>query len=315
MVLNQLIEQNTQYKQILKQFTNGKNSHAYLIKTADSIFAEEMSYLLASNFTGSNYTLVQKGAHPDVLIFGKNAKIDVDAVSSIIENLAVACYQADYKVYILLGCENMGEAAQNKLLKSLEEPPRKVIFLLTAASTQLVLPTVLSRVTTIVPEPLESSLIAQILLQDGAEKNAAQIAAANAGGSITLAKKLVSDEFLNLHATVLDMLQNLDSSSKLLYYSSRLEPKTVDKKELFDVILLLLRDCTMILAGAENLVTSKFCIDKLKTIASGLNFAAINKIIAECLHCKEDLYYNTNATAVVDKFLFTLAEEKSKCKK
>lgn len=315
MTIDELVAKNKQYTQILGEFSHGKNSHAYLIKSADSLLATNMCYMLAANFAGCDVEKVQKGIHPDVQILGSDGKIDVAAVSGLIENLHVASYQADVKVYILLGAENMNETAQNKLLKSLEEPPSRVIFLLTAASTENILPTVLSRVNLVSLDPVATCDVIEYLRGFGATETAAEVAAANCGGNITLANKLTTPDFLKMHQIALDALQNLNSSGLCLHYSSLLEPKNIDKAELFDVFMLLARDVLMIVAGQPELVVNQFCLPQLQVAAAGLNMVAANKIIKVCLQCKQDLQYNANATAVLDKFLFSLAQEKNKCKK
>ena len=63
----------------------------------------------------------------------------------IIKKLGLKPYEADYKVMIIWLPEKMHTATANKLLKLIEEPPEKTIFLLVSEDTSLVLPTILSR--------------------------------------------------------------------------------------------------------------------------------------------------------------------------
>lgn len=315
MTIEELIEQNEQYSQIVSEFGAGKNSHAYFICSPDSLLATNMCYMLASKITGASSERIKKGIHPDVLVYGADGKIDAAAAANIIDNLYVSSYEADYKVFILLGAHDMNETVQNKLLKSLEEPPSKVIFLLTATSTENILQTVISRVNLVNLQPLSGHLLLKYLVADGASSQAAEVASANANGNLSLALKLTSPDFLKMHSIILDILQNLSSSGQILQYSCQLDAKNIDKLEFFDVVMLLLRDTLMILGGQSELIVNKFCLPQLQAIAAGLTMPAANKIIKVCLQCKQDLQYNANATATIDKFLFRLAEEKSKCKK
>jgi hypothetical protein len=71
--------------------------------------------------------------------------IKVEQVRELQRLLALAPYQARYRVALLLGFEKATAGAQNALLKTLEEAPEKAILLLTADSPDNLLPTITSR--------------------------------------------------------------------------------------------------------------------------------------------------------------------------
>ncbi len=72
-----------------------------------------------------------------------------DDVSAILHDLSLTSYEAGYKVFIVWMAEKMNVAVANKLLKSLEEPTDKTLFLLVAAGTEQMLSTILSRTQTV----------------------------------------------------------------------------------------------------------------------------------------------------------------------
>ena len=111
------------------------------------------------------------------------------------------------------------------------------------------------------------------------------------------------------------MLENLKSSRDCLKFAHIFEAKTIDKNEFLDVCVLLLRDISMILSGNNSLVVNKHHEGALNRISQQFSLQATTNIISECLRLKEDLYYNTNTTAVLDQFLLRLSQEKVKCKK
>ena len=75
----------------------------------------------------------------------KRGGIFVDESKEILNKLSFKTYEADYKVMIIWLAEKMNQQTANKLLKILEEPPEKTLFLLIAESADQILPTILSR--------------------------------------------------------------------------------------------------------------------------------------------------------------------------
>ena len=306
---------NNQYKQIVQDFESGRENHAYMLCSADLNFANAIAHQAAAFITKSSLERINKNIHPDVFVYGINGKIDVAAVNEILADISVSPYEADKKVYCLLSVESMNDTSQNKILKSLEEPPKNVIFVLTCANTKNVLSTILSRVKTLNIDSLKPDEILSLLRQNGVSQDAANIAVACSNQNSTLAEKLTAQSFLKMYESIFDMLENLKSSRDCLKFAHIFEAKTIDKNEFLDVCVLLLRDISMILSGNNSLVVNKHHEGALNRISQQFSLQATTNIISECLRLKEDLYYNTNTTAVLDQFLLRLAQEKVKCKK
>lgn len=90
----------------------------------------------------------QSGSHPDILTYygATGAKgIKVDHVRDIISKAYIIPNEAEVKVFVILGADTMSEAAQNALLKIIEEPPQFTRFILVCGAASQMLPTVLSR--------------------------------------------------------------------------------------------------------------------------------------------------------------------------
>lgn len=88
------------------------------------------------------------GSHPDIAVYGGKGgsrSFHVEEVRQIRDSASVMPNEAQTKVYILDGADNMTEQAQNALLRVLEEPPAHVMFLLTCTAASSLLPTVRSR--------------------------------------------------------------------------------------------------------------------------------------------------------------------------
>ena len=90
----------------------------------------------------------------DMLNNGKGSPIEIDAASnngvdnirSIIEQANFRSIISEYKIFIIDECHMLSNGAWNALLKLLEEPPLKTVFILRTTEPQKVIPTVLSRV-------------------------------------------------------------------------------------------------------------------------------------------------------------------------
>ena len=99
----------------------------------------------------------EKGIHPDILTVDRltddkgkpKREIYVDQIRDVVADSVVMPNEAAHKVYILRNADSMNAAAQNALLKILEEPPRFVSFILLAESAAGLLETVRSRCVTL----------------------------------------------------------------------------------------------------------------------------------------------------------------------
>jgi len=123
---------------------------------------------------------VKAGSHPDLSSFTGTEKARTVGINvireGILSSLYVAPNEAQRKVYILHDADGMTREAQNAFLKTLEEPPPFVSFVLAASGTQKLLSTVLSRCTTFNLGEKEQ--------KEGPERDiAAALAAALASGS------------------------------------------------------------------------------------------------------------------------------------
>ena len=88
---------------------------------------------------------IQNGTHPDVIEIDAASNNGVDEIRDLIEKVKYAPLQGKYKVYIVDEVHMLSQGAFNALLKTLEEPPAHVIFILATTEPHKVLPTIISR--------------------------------------------------------------------------------------------------------------------------------------------------------------------------
>ena len=132
-----------------------KIAHAYLFCGPRGTGKTTIAKLLAKaiNCTGNpkpcdeceNCKEIALGNHPDVIEIDAASNNGVDEVRSLIEKVKYAPTQGQYKVYIIDEVHMMSSGAFNALLKTLEEPPAHVVFILATTEPHKILPTIISR--------------------------------------------------------------------------------------------------------------------------------------------------------------------------
>ncbi len=115
---------------------------------------------------------------------GTKPIIGTDESASIIKKTALRSFEGGYKLLIMFQAESMNETCANKLLKLLEEPQPKTLFLLLAESSTLLLPTILSRTQVIRIPSYPIDTIAAHLETKGCGKEQALSIASRAEGSL-----------------------------------------------------------------------------------------------------------------------------------
>lgn len=317
-----VITSSNAYKIMEMDIVGERLSHTYLFVSVDQNYLKNFANIICTKLIASesNYenvsNRIQKRLHPDVKVYGEEKNIDTQTVSEIVDASGFSPFEADKKIFVLSNVQNMNEASQNKILKTIEEPPANTFFILTATSCSKILQTILSRSKKIELDNLSDESIAKMLEKKGVMSDKALIFSSCAQGNGILAEKLATDEnFIEFYNQSINCLYEINGSRDVLKFSSVISGKNIDKNEFFDIMIVALRDVLCINFGQEQLVKSKTELSKLKLVASMIVPKYITELISKCLECKSKLDRNVNSTAVVDEFLFKLAEVKVKCRR
>ena len=138
---------------------------------------------------------VVSGNHPDLTVVAplkKSRIIGVETIESINELASLRPFESPWRVFIIQEAERMGLPAQNHLLKTLEEPPGKSIFMLISEYPGMLLPTIRSRCQRIRFSSLRPETIIELLLQKReVSRERAESIAALAQGQMSRACDLV----------------------------------------------------------------------------------------------------------------------------
>jgi DNA polymerase-3 subunit delta' len=162
--------------QMLKQhILQGAHRQAYLftgpenvgrgtlaLRFAQALNCPELNELGESCYECQTCNRLGRFVHPDLSIVEaerKGGQLKVDQIRNLQHGLSLAPYDAKYRIAILRNFEEANRQAANALLKTLEEPPQKVILILTAASSDSLLPTIVSRCEVIRLRPVSSAIL------------------------------------------------------------------------------------------------------------------------------------------------------------
>ena len=127
-------------------------------------------------------------------IDNKQGQIGVDEASEIVRALSLKSYEGGYKVMIIWHAEKLNTSAANKLLKLIEEPEQKTLFILITPDQEQIINTIRSRCQIIHFPPLSETVITEGLIKEGLATADAQRIAHRANGSYNRALDLMNQD-------------------------------------------------------------------------------------------------------------------------
>ena len=305
----ELVKDTTAYKIISTEKQKGALSHAYLVVCADKYALRPYLTELAKviEFQGDDgderiAKLIDKNAYADCTFYPLSGdRIMTADVDDLVSKTYIRPLENKTRLFVLCGAENATPAAQNKLLKTLEEPPKGVVILIGALRESGLLPTVLSRVKKIDVPPLSSDKIRGVLSKRCTDKERLENAIRSANGSVGAALALYENgEADKLNALVKDIFAEMKSSKDVIKFVKR-----AGKEDLKELISALKAETT---ARLENAVHGREDKD-------GFTVGAL-VAISETLTAKERAAaFSANAAMTIDGILFAIVREKRKWQK
>jgi DNA polymerase-3 subunit delta' len=173
-----------------------------------------------------NCTTTIDGSHADIeLLRTEGLSIKVDEVRELIARTSWSPSVGSYRVVVIEDADRLTESAANALLKVIEEPGARTVWLLCAPTLTDVIPTIRSRCRHLTLRTPSIKAVTQLLIdRDGIEPTMAQFAANAAQGHIGRAKYLATNEearktrerILNLPFTVKDLASAFEAANTLV---------------------------------------------------------------------------------------------------
>lgn len=264
------------FEKLKMDYEAGRFSHAYLLECCDvdDTLKQVKEFIKFVLKTPRLQEKVELNALTDILyLSGEDESVKVADIKNLIEKSSTRGFECDLKFNIISFADNMTEQAQNKLLKTLEEPNPGVHFFLITANPYALLPTVKSRCV-ILEEPKARASHSE------AEKDA------------------------------LAFLLSCSKSSELLF-SLKFANKHAKNLEAFlDALSVIVRD-SMVLKVAEKNKTVLVYSDEEKARLMKIGNLALTSLTSSVLEAKKQLAGFVSVNVIIDLLALKIAEKKS----
>jgi len=201
----------------------------------------------------------------------KQGQIGVDEAHDIVKKLALKSYEGGFKVMIIWMAEKMNIAASNKLLKLIEEPPEKTIFLLICEDEELLINTIRSRCQVVHFPPLSEDAISKALIGSGVIREEALRLAHEANGNFNKALDLMNKDsedlvfekwFVQWVRSAFKAKGNKAAIHELILWSEEVAKTGREtQKKFLKYCIAVIRQALLINYGAEELAFMKIHVD------------------------------------------------------
>ncbi len=182
---------------------DGTLSHAYLLTGPEGLgktaFARELGIAIVAACGGcgscDECDRARRGVHPDLHVLEREGdRLRLEQISPIIDELALKPFAASRRVWVIPEVEYLMPEAANKLLKSIEEPPSHVYFVLVTDRLERVLPTIVSRCQVVEFKPVsDEEVTAYLAAEHGLAGAHGEALARLSAGSVERAARFATD--------------------------------------------------------------------------------------------------------------------------
>lgn len=254
-------------------------SHAYLLSGPDNVgkftVAQKLAHILQCEQGYCRECTacqeIDRGYHSDTLIMADDgSSVKIEQIRGVLERLNIT-KQSPYKVFLMENIERMTLESSNALLKTLEDPPQGVVFVLTTSRVKDVLPTIVSRVRLQSFHRLDDETMAKLIQEQYpmAEPQVVETVAAIALGRPGKALTLLGDrelyeQYRKMYADIEAFLRQPDRVNQFLYIEELAANAKESGQELIreflDIFQLVLRKQLLMDVRGERGIFSR---DKL----------------------------------------------------
>jgi DNA polymerase-3 subunit delta' len=270
---------------------------------------------------------IASAKHADVQIIGlgtdsdsaeakPRAEISIDQIRQVQHSASLPPFEGRYKVFIIDEAEFLSIEAANCLLKTLEEPIGKVVFILLTTNERLLPATVVSRCQLVELFPIPVSEIETALSRNwGVEPEKAKLLARLAHGCLGWAvSAALDDSMLHQRAEWLDRLLNIINADceERFAYAAQLAAQFSQNRglvhERLNLWLEWWRDLLLVSVGCSDDITNIDHLATLINMAGGYSLTQIKAFIHSILVAGEQLRQNANPRLVLEVLMLDIPE-------
>jgi DNA polymerase-3 subunit delta' len=241
-------------------------------------------------------------------------EISIDQIRQMQHSASLPPFEGRYKVFIIDGAEQLSNEAANCLLKTLEEPVGKVIFILLTTNDKLLPPTVISRCQRLELPPIavtevETALINRWDIESQKAKLLARLSHGCLGWALSAA---LDGGLLQQHADRIERLLNITDADyeERFTYATELAAQFSQRKESVQSILALWldfwRDLLLVKVDCSEAITDVDLEATLVEMARGYNLTQIRAFINSIQAAGEQLRQNANPRLVLEVLMLSM---------
>ena len=310
-----------------KAITYGKISHAYIINGERGMGKRTLAKAFAQTLLceeggevpcGKCHSCVQATTdnNPDIIYIepDKPATLSIDHIrSTLVNDIDLKPYSYKYKVYIINDAQLMNIAAQNAILKTIEEPPEYAVILLLTTNASGLLQTVLSRCVKLDMQPLKRDMVKKYLMEKVRVVDyQAEVAVSFAGGNLGKAKELsTSAEFAGMLEEVVSLLKYIKDmqSYEVVAAVKRALDYKFQFEDYIDLMMMWFRD-VLIYKASQNVddLIFKSEISTIKKYAQNTSYNGIECILQAMDKAKVRLKANVNFDIAIEMMFLTIRD-------
>jgi DNA polymerase III subunit delta' len=198
-------------------------AHAYLFHGPGGSGKRRAALLFAAALLGEHDRVLRR-AHPDLYVLEPlGDQIRIDPIRELRRDLHMRPFEADRRVYVILGAHLMNDDASDALLKDLEEPPAYAVVVLVADELGPLPETVRSRCQPVPFRRLSQRAIKAHLAARGLEGERLEVSSRVAGGRLDRAERLLDDEAAEHRAAVIEI-------ARAVYLEDSFDPSAAGRR-------------------------------------------------------------------------------------
>lgn len=317
-----LILSSNAYKSLERDIKNKTVSQSYIFSSPDELGLKILSKLflsrlLCDKLCGECNTCkrIENGTYPDIINLPFKEKVLSEDIDYLTSTAAITPTEGDYKYYCIANAESMNESAQNKLLKTLEEPPASCHIILLCTNLSNFLPTIISRCRKVELEPFSQADIEMELAEFYPQDFKFNLALLSSRGMIGYADKIInSEKYIKLFQLSLDTLLFMKTSGNISKFAFEYMMQKDNLEVIIEYLEIIFRDILMYHNKRPQYILSQTILKDIVELNKLFSQEVILKEFEVLTRAKKRIISNGNVSSIIDELLFSILEVKAKCR-